>query len=101
MPMRTSIKSRKEAAMKTPRKFFLIENPLKKKTLSIVHLSLEIGPSSSGQNIERICHKHRHGVHSMQYPCNFLLDESYYGKIDSFHKLPVRKKTKNIAGKME
>ena len=37
----------------------------------------------------------------MQDPCNFLLDESSCGKIDSFHKLPVRKKMKNIVGKME
>jgi hypothetical protein len=30
----------------------------------------------------------------MQDPCSFLLDESSCGKIDSFQKLPVRKKTK-------
>jgi hypothetical protein len=103
MPMRTGVKSRKEAATKTPRNFFLIANPFKKKkkTPSIVHLSLEIGPSSSGQNIERICHKHRHGIRSMQDPCSFLLDESSCGEIDSFQKLPVRKKMKNVAGKME
>ena len=34
-------------------------------------------------------------------PCSFILDGSSYGKIDSSHKLPVRKKTKNVAGKME
>jgi hypothetical protein len=47
----------------------LIANPFKKirKTPSIVHLSLEIGPSSSGQNIEGICDKHRHGIRSMQH----------------------------------
>jgi hypothetical protein len=37
----------------------------------------------------------------MQHPCSFLLDESSCGEIDSFQKLPVRKKTKNVAGKME
>jgi hypothetical protein len=86
MPMRTGVKSRKEAPTKTPRNFFLIANPFKKrrKTMSIVHLSLEIGPSSSGQNIECICHKHRHRTYSMQDPCSFLLDESSCGKIDIF-----------------
>jgi hypothetical protein len=34
-------------------------------------------------------------------PCSFLLDGSSCGKIDSSQKLPVRKKTKNVAGKME
>jgi hypothetical protein len=102
MPMRRDVKSRKEPTTKTPRQKLLIANPFKKKkTLSIVHLSLEIGPSSSGQNIERIYHKHRHGICSMQDPCSFLLDESSCGKIDSFRKLPVRKKMKNVAGKME
>jgi len=33
--------------------------------------------------------------------CSFLLNESSYGKIDSFQKLLVRKKMKNFAGKME
>jgi hypothetical protein len=37
----------------------------------------------------------------MQDPCSFLLDESSCGEIDSFQKLPARKKTKNVAGKME
>jgi hypothetical protein len=103
MPMRTCVKSRKEAARKSRRQIFLIANPCKKirKTPSIVHLSLEIGPSSSGQNIERICDKHRHGIHSMQDPHSFLLDESSCAEIDSFQKLPVRKKRKNVAGKME
>jgi hypothetical protein len=103
MPMRTDVKSRKEATTKSPRQFFLIANPFKKirKTLSIVHLSLEIGPSSSGQNIERIFHKHRHRIRSMQDPCSFLLDESSCVEIDSFHKLLVRKKTKNVIGQME
>jgi hypothetical protein len=31
MPMRRGVKSRKEAATKTPRKIFLIANPFKKK----------------------------------------------------------------------
>jgi hypothetical protein len=31
MPMRRGIKSKKEVTTKTPRKMFLIENPLKKK----------------------------------------------------------------------
>jgi hypothetical protein len=34
-------------------------------------------------------------------PCILLLDGSSYGKVDSSQKLQVRKKTKNIAGKME
>ena len=70
-----------------------------RKTLSIVHLSLEIGPSSSGQSIEGICEKHMHGIRSMQDLCSFLLDESSYVEIDIFHKLPVRKKTKTLQGK--
>jgi len=37
----------------------------------------------------------------MQDPCSFLLDESSRGEIDSFQKLPVRKKTKNVTRKME
>jgi hypothetical protein len=37
----------------------------------------------------------------MQDPSSFLLDELSCGKIDSFHKLLVRKNTKNVAGKME
>jgi hypothetical protein len=34
-------------------------------------------------------------------PCSFLLDGSSCGKIDSLWKLPVRKKMKIVAGKME
>jgi hypothetical protein len=37
----------------------------------------------------------------MKHPCSFLLDESSYGEIDSFQKILVRKKMKNVAGKME
>jgi hypothetical protein len=37
----------------------------------------------------------------MQDLCSFLLDESSCAEIDSFQKLLVRKKTKNVAGKME
>jgi hypothetical protein len=101
MPMRRGVKSRKEAATKTPMHFFLITNPFKKKTPSIVHLSLEIGPNSLGQNIEHICHKHRHEIRSMQDPCGFLLGGSSCGNIDSSQKLLMRKKMKNIVGQME
>ena len=84
-------------------KYFLIANAFKKirKTPSIVHLSLEIGPSSSGQNIEGICEKHRHEIRSMQDLCSFLLDESSCAEIDIFHKLPSRKKMKMVAGRVE
>jgi hypothetical protein len=34
-------------------------------------------------------------------PCNFLLDGSSYGKIDSSRKIPVRKNMENVAGKIE
>ena len=37
----------------------------------------------------------------MQYPHSFLFDESFCDEIDSFQKLPVRKKMKKIVGKME
>jgi hypothetical protein len=103
MPMRTALNPEKKQQRRVQGNYFLIANPFKKirKTPSIVHLSLEIGPSSSGQNIERICDKHRHGIRSMQDPRSFLLDESSCAEIDSFQKLPMRKKTKNVAGKME
>ena len=68
---------------------------------SIVHLCLEIGPSSLGQNIEGICDKHRYGIHNMQDLCIFLFDESSCVEIDIFHKLPLRKKTKMVVGKVE
>jgi hypothetical protein len=37
----------------------------------------------------------------MQDPRSFLLHESSCAGIDSFQKLPMRKKMKNVAGKME
>jgi hypothetical protein len=37
----------------------------------------------------------------MQYICSFLLDESSYAEIDIFHKLPLRKNMKMVAGKVE
>jgi hypothetical protein len=37
----------------------------------------------------------------MEDPHSFFLDESSCAKIDSFQKLPVRKKRKNFVGKME
>jgi hypothetical protein len=82
---------------------FIIANPFKKirKILSTVHLCLEIGPSSLGQNIEGICDKHRHGFRSMQDPWSFLLDESSSAEIDIFQKLCLRKKTKMVAGQVE
>jgi hypothetical protein len=97
MAIRTCVKPRKEAATKSPRKKKLIANPFKKirKTPSTAHLCLEIGPSSSGQNIEGICDKHRHGFRSVQDPWSFLLDESSSAEIDIFQKLSLRKKTKN------
>jgi hypothetical protein len=81
----------------------LIANPFKKirKTPSIVHLCLEIGPSFSGQNIKGIRDKHRHGFRSMQDPWSFLLDESSFAEIDIFQKLSLRKKTKMVAGQEE
>ena len=79
-----------------------MENPFKKirKTPSIVHLSLEIGPSCLSQNIEGIYDKQRHEIRSMQDLCSFLLDESSCAEIDIFHKLPLRKKTKMVAGRV-
>jgi hypothetical protein len=37
----------------------------------------------------------------MQDLCSFLLDESSCAEIDIFHKLPLRKKTKMVAGQVE
>jgi len=85
--------------------FVLIANPFKikkiTKTSSTVHLCLEIGPSSSGQNIEGICDKHRNGFCNMQDPWIFLANESSSAEIDIFQKIFLRKKTKMVVGQVE
>jgi hypothetical protein len=38
MPMRRGVKSRKEATTKTPRQFFLIANPFKKRKQQVLYI---------------------------------------------------------------
>jgi hypothetical protein len=98
-----NLEKRKQRTMKG--NLFLIANPFKikkiRKTLSNVHLCLEIGPSSSGQNVEGICKKQRHRFCRMQDAWIFLVDESSSAEIDIFHKRFLRKKTKMVVGKVE
>jgi hypothetical protein len=62
-----------------------------------------MGSATCRSHRDALQHAYKTDYHAffLGNPCSFLLDGSSCGKIDSSQKLPVRKKTKNVAGKME